>query len=543
MNLLQSEQIVTQYLKKLYGFALKNTANLQDAEDLAQEITLKLYRTLLVRDIDNVNAFVWCVAHNTLANYYRSKARRSIGISINDLEDILHGDDDPAEYLIEMETIRKLHNQIAHLSKTQRSIVIMYYYDNKKQEEIAQLLSIPIGTVKWHLFNAKQEIKKGMLSMKNVNELKFNPIKFTMMGLSGSVGTMGGTASFFRSVLSQNIAYCAYHEAKTIHEIADCLGVSPVYVENEVEFLAEYDFLIKTGDKYLTNMIIDEPDETSSELYRLQEEMYTKAAKLISNNLFDALMESDLLESDKLYYPDHDKNYLMWGLLPYLLAWSKEGFHEKIKFEEVASIRKDGGTNIANAGIEDPYATKHKYQDSMKKWCGPMWNGIANGEENLLLWQITTDWSNREVSFDNYTKEIERVLKLLYRFINDETLSKDEYAFLVQKGYLRGANGSFELSILWLKDETIRQQLLEISNQIRAKSIKELEPLKQHYCKAVLATKPKQVQKMMAYGLQHIFYSDGWFLLYTIKELLENGRLQLPTEKQRQSLSTLIMPN
>ena len=56
MNSQQAEKTVTEYLKKLYGFCIRKTANLQDAEDLTQEITLKLYNALLVRDIDNINA-------------------------------------------------------------------------------------------------------------------------------------------------------------------------------------------------------------------------------------------------------------------------------------------------------------------------------------------------------------------------------------------------------------------------------------------------------------------------------------------------------
>lgn len=73
--------------------------------------------------------------------------------------------------------------------------------------------------------------------------------------------------------------------------------------------------------------------------------------------------------------------------------------------------------------------------------------------------------------------------------------------------------------------------------------MEELEPVKERYCKAVIESKPKHMQKMQAYGLQYIFYADGWFLLYTIKELLESGRLKLPADYQRISLSTLIMPN
>lgn len=172
MNTKQAEQTVTEYLKKLYGFALKKTANLQDAEDLTQEIALKIYNTLLVSEIDNISAFVWRVSHNTLANYYRGKTRSGIGICIDELSEILPDENDVAEGVIQAESVRKLQSEIAYLSKMQRKIVILYYYENKKQDEIAKILGIPVGTVKWHLYEAKSEMKKGMETMRNASELK-----------------------------------------------------------------------------------------------------------------------------------------------------------------------------------------------------------------------------------------------------------------------------------------------------------------------------------------------------------------------------------
>ncbi len=543
MNSQQAEITVTEYLKKLYGFALGKTANQQDAEDLAQEITLKLYSSLLKRDVDNMDAFVWRIAHNTLANYYRSKARRSIGIPIHELYETLPSSDDPVEKLIEAETIHKLQNEIAYLSKVQRRIIILYYYEGKRQNDISSMLGIPVGTVKWHLFNAKKEMKKGMETMRNVSELKFNPIKFTLMGLSGSVGTKGGTSEFFRNILSQNIAYCTYHEAKTINEIAECLGVSPVYVESEVEFLEEYGFLVKGDGKYLTNMIIDEPNDNIVEIVRLQEELYTKATQLISFDLIDELMNHVLLASDRIYYPDGDKNFLMWGLVLYLLAWSKEGYEEKYTFDEVATIRKDGGVNIAYAGIENEGGPLHKYMDSLKMMCGPMWNTLMNEHENILLWQLNSEWSSRDISLDNFNKDIERDLKLLNRFINGESLSVDEYTFMLQKGYIKKENEEFKLAIIWLKDEVMKEELIELCNKIRIKHKEVLQPLKEAYSNAVLKNIPRHLQRIQAYSMQHILYSDGWFLLYTMKELLACGKLNLPTKEQRKSLSMLIMQN
>ena len=69
------EEIINEYLKKIYSFSLLKTANLQDAQDLSQEIVLKLYSYLLKNQVENISGFIWRVAKNTLYNYYRGKTK------------------------------------------------------------------------------------------------------------------------------------------------------------------------------------------------------------------------------------------------------------------------------------------------------------------------------------------------------------------------------------------------------------------------------------------------------------------------------------
>lgn len=153
----QAERITTEYLKPIYGFALKRCANLQDAEDLTQEIVLKVFHALLCReDIETPDQFIWTAAHNTLANYYRGKVKTAVGLPIDDLAELLPSEDDTADGIIEKENTDHLRREIAYLSKLQRRIVIAFYFEDKKQQDIADELGIPLGTVKWHLFEAKK---------------------------------------------------------------------------------------------------------------------------------------------------------------------------------------------------------------------------------------------------------------------------------------------------------------------------------------------------------------------------------------------------
>lgn len=158
MNRNDAEKIITKYLKPIFGFALKRCKNSHDAEDLSQDIVLKAFRALLIKDdIGDESKFIWTIAHNMLSNYYRDAAKGVIGIPIDeyaeiiaDPDSIFAGDDNADE-------IRRLQSEIAYLSKLQRKIIVAYYFENRKQSDIAKDLDIPLGTVKWHLFEAKKK--------------------------------------------------------------------------------------------------------------------------------------------------------------------------------------------------------------------------------------------------------------------------------------------------------------------------------------------------------------------------------------------------
>lgn len=433
MDRKDAERITAEYVKPIFGFALKRCKSLEDAEDLSQDIMTRIFLALINRDdIENESKFIWTVAHNCLSNYYRDNNYSFWRLPIDDAADFLFDDTFNSESsMIKSEEIEKLHSEIAYLSKLQRRIVIMYYYENKKQNEIAEELNISVGTVKWHLFEAKKEIKRGMEIMREHSELTFNPIKFDMCSFSGKIGTKGDISNFFRSAISQNIVYTVRNESKTINEIADDLGVSPVYVESEAEYLEKYGFLIKQKNKYLCNILISEPTE---EINRLHDKMYSRAAKIFANELYDELVKSDfdgILGG--IYNGGEDKNFIMWSLIPFIAALSNDGTTNKtIEFSDVYTIRPDGGKNICYASVSQPSVNPPMYNEEMKNFKGPFWNGLT---DKITLWTVDSEWSEKRIS-ENYQLTVVRDLTLLNNYLNDVIMSEDDYAYLAEKGYI-----------------------------------------------------------------------------------------------------------
>lgn len=553
MNRTDAQRITEEYLKPIYGFALKRCRTHEDAEDLAQEIVTRAFSILLKRDdIDDPGKFIWAMAHNALANYYRDTQPAFTGISADEAAELIPDGTDLEEDFLRREAVSRLRSEIAYLSRLQRKIVIAYYFENRKQADIARELGIPVGTVKWHLFEAKKELKRGMDMTRHPSDLKFNPIKFNSIGINGSVGSKT-TDGFFRSVMNQNICYAVRNRAKTISEIADDLGVSPVYIEEEADYLEEYGLLKKVGDGYIVNFLISEP---TRELLLMQDAMYKKAAALFAHELYDELISSGILDDEKIlcrqsgdpvsltHEPERDTNFILWTLIPWIIAQSGEDtFEEKISFDSVATVRPDGGHNIFHTTVLPDDLTLPDDYVHMNGWCGPM----RSRKHELDLWQIDSAWSDRgEFRGQEFPGEAVRILDL-YNYEQDTLLTPGDYAWLCEKGYIKTCGDpDTQFKTAWqiviLEDEDIKSRLLEIGSHLKEKHAAEFDALKEPYVKAVLDTVPAHLRRMKEYELQYTFHSDGWFLLHCIRALLDSGRLKEPEEHQRKALMTLILP-
>ena len=214
---------------------------------------------------------------------------------------------------------------------------------------------------------------------------------------------------------------------------------------------------------------------------------------------------------------------------------------ERISFEEVATIRPDGAHNICHASVvPDDLILPDDYV-YMKNWCGPMWNG--NGDH--IFWQIDSEWSDRGAHHGFQVSEDAKRILTLYQSALEDRLSKDEYAWLAERGFIK-TNGDFDghfkaaWQIVVLASREIQNKLLAIGDRIKVKYQPDFDALKAPYAKAVLESVPAHLRKMKAYELQFVFHADGWFLIHCITTLLKNGKLKEPTEGQRKSLTMLI---
>ena len=281
--------------------------------------------------------------------------------------------------------------------------------------------------------------------------------------------------------------------------------------------------------------------------------MYEKAARIFANELYDALMDADIWDDvgitggctaapSPLSGPPKDRNFFLWALIPYIAALSGEALMDRtVSFEQAATLRPDGGHNLCYASVLNPEAVLPKYFDSMRHWCGPCWNKVGG----LTLWQIDSEWSAGRVD-NTYHLEADRVLTLLNRRIDGAELSRDEYAYLVERGFLKtvedpGKGFKAACQCVWIEGAETKKGLLSLGDRIKERHWKELEALRRPFIEAVLEETPKHLRTMQQYGLQFTFYSDGWFILHCLKELVNNRKLKPPAEEQKKALTTIVI--
>ncbi|MCL2421940.1 MAG: RNA polymerase sigma factor, partial [Defluviitaleaceae bacterium] len=252
MHKQQADQIITSFMEKIFGFALTKTLNTDKAQELAARITFDVYTSLLKTDhVHNMDGYIYRISSNVYARFV-DEAVRGRHISLDNVHVSAAGD-----FTLDVEkneTYHRLRQQVSYLGKLQREIVVMHYFDGLKQSEIARRLQLPQGTVKWHLHEARNQLKGGFqMNEKQHANLHLSPIRLTHMGSSGNPMPGKGTDFYLSKLIAQNIAYAAYWQPKTISEIAEAIGVPAAFIEDEVAYLEAHSFLDKlAGGKYQT---------------------------------------------------------------------------------------------------------------------------------------------------------------------------------------------------------------------------------------------------------------------------------------------------
>jgi RNA polymerase sigma-70 factor (ECF subfamily) len=169
------EKLVNQYEDMLYNLCCHLTRCIDDAQDLYQQTWLKAIEKINDIKIHSMKNWLYTVCLNLYRDSY-NKRKRGAKVFINHLSEKSKElafenatENITAEDLVIKNSQREiLINNIEQLSDKLRLPIILYYFDGLEYNEIAQVLHIPMGTVKSRLSLAKSKLRKEMESELNV---------------------------------------------------------------------------------------------------------------------------------------------------------------------------------------------------------------------------------------------------------------------------------------------------------------------------------------------------------------------------------------
>jgi len=154
------EDLVIAYQHRVFGVALRMLRNRSEAEEIAQEVFLRVHRAVEdFRGEAKLSTWLYAITSRLCLNRLASGERRMAREGEESLER-LRADADPAAHAERGELEAALQRAITELPEERRVVVVLRDFEGLSYEEIAAALDLPLGTVRSRLHRARTDLKE-----------------------------------------------------------------------------------------------------------------------------------------------------------------------------------------------------------------------------------------------------------------------------------------------------------------------------------------------------------------------------------------------
>ena len=158
------EKLVKKYYSSIYQYCLLHIYDPYEAEDLTQEVFTRFFSNLYrYKEYGKVKNYLYTIAGNTVKNYYKKK---------KDIpsEELLKSEYSSKNHVEELGVRLTIEQAVRKLPEEIRETAVLYFFQELKQREIAELLHIKLSLVKYRIGRAKELLMKE-LEVKKDEEL------------------------------------------------------------------------------------------------------------------------------------------------------------------------------------------------------------------------------------------------------------------------------------------------------------------------------------------------------------------------------------
>lgn len=537
----KADKLILKYSQKIFGFAMKKAFSYEEAEELSGEMLKEVYLSFLkAEDIVNVEGYVWRICEHVYAKYVNQiKLKQGLSIDGGGLEDFEKSElayFDEYDFGQTEAALLRLRKEIGFLSSCRRQIVYSFYYEGKSIVQISEEQGLPQGTVKWHLNKARNDLKEGINMRRQIGKLGLSPIKAINFSHDGRPGSNGGPDFYLGDKLNLNIVYSVYDEPKTQEEIAEDLGMTPVFLEDKIDYLVANGFLVEEKGKRYTTYVRFSPEEFSMEAWDRTLLAQTKVA--------DILVEKYVPQVRKALQTVHDV---------YIPGGNRELFEAAVIF--LAISRKcrlpidrnlsryfikplDGGFYIASVDIKskqiDPkykplLANKKSYNS-----CGEMTRD-SKKYPCVYSWSIDSRFDNRKGAWqNNLFTDYESVYEIMTGAISDTKSNSEKFARMKERKFI-GKDGRINIMIV---KGSIDDLLAKIPEPEKA-MLDEFADFALEQAAVHAKTYPSQMQDLVFFDYVRNFISNAVSMM-VLDKLYENGTFRPLTEQEKVTANLLM---
>ncbi len=151
------EYILSFYEKAIYNYCLHILKNTQNAKDVTQETFIKVY--IHRKEIDpekNIKTWIFTIATNTTYDFLRGKKRKN-EISLDEENETISSTETyyPQECLVS-----DVDKALSQINPEYKRALLLFYQQGFDYKEIAEILEMPLNTVKTHISRGKEQLKE-----------------------------------------------------------------------------------------------------------------------------------------------------------------------------------------------------------------------------------------------------------------------------------------------------------------------------------------------------------------------------------------------
>jgi RNA polymerase sigma-70 factor (ECF subfamily) len=158
-------QLVPAYRRRVFGIAYGILRDSAAAEDVAQEVFVKLWQGLGSYDgRAKLSTWIYAIARNASISALRKRPR---GISLSDPAIAAEADAVESAAAPPDAEDAQLWRAVEALPDKQRRVVTLFYQDDRTTEEVAEMLGLPLNTVKTHLHRARARLAVALADIRD----------------------------------------------------------------------------------------------------------------------------------------------------------------------------------------------------------------------------------------------------------------------------------------------------------------------------------------------------------------------------------------